>query len=129
MLLEDKALDKDAVLIGERAHSVKVPAATDDRRLPPVAWEESRLPVNRALVLVNVRRAGGAAGRVLVRGLRGTLPAPPLRSLRSSGSSSGCRRRHARGMRSGLSGWLCARWLASCSYQNLRRTICGRWRW
>lgn len=81
VLLEDKALDKDVVLIGERAHSVKVPATTDDRRLPPVAWEESRLPVNRALVLVNVRRAGGAAGRVLVRGLRGTLPAPPSSEL------------------------------------------------
>ena len=76
-LLEDQSLDRDVVLIGERAPVRKVPATTEDRQLPPTTWEDGWLTVNRALVLIMVSRAAGANGTFTTRSMRGEMPALP----------------------------------------------------
>lgn len=81
VLLDDTTLDKDIVLVGERAPLRKVPATNEDKTLPPKNWEDSWLPVSRALVLIMVRQAVGGVGRMTVRSLRGELPAMPASEL------------------------------------------------
>ena len=80
-LLDDSGLDKDIVVIGERAPVRRVPGTTEERKLPLLRWESGWLPLSHALVLVMVRRAAGAAGTMTTRSLRGEMPVLPPSEL------------------------------------------------
>ena len=75
-LLTDKNLQIDVSLIGERAPLFRVPAKTDEKVLPPRAWEQALLPVDRIMVMLVVRLMSGTRTPPSCRLLRGELPFP-----------------------------------------------------
>ena len=66
----------DVMLVGEWAPLVKVPAAVDEKVLPPRKWIRALLPVDRVLVALVVRRALGPRRMPSLGPVRGALPEP-----------------------------------------------------
>ena len=75
-LFDDSALAIRIFIVGERAPVQRVPAHTEAKTLPPIDWERAQTPVNRALLLVQVRRANGGPVPPQIGAVRGALPAP-----------------------------------------------------
>ena len=75
-LFDDTTLATRVLVVGERAPLLRVPAHTEEKLLPPPRWERALTPVNRALVLVQVRRAGVGVEPLQIGAVRGALPKP-----------------------------------------------------
>ena len=75
-LLEDRALQVEIRVVGERAPLWRVPAKGDEKVLPPATWEPARLPMNRVLVVLVLRRADGPWRPPSISSVRGALPEP-----------------------------------------------------
>ena len=75
-LLEDRDLQVDVLVVGERAPLLRVPARGDEKVLPPVTWERAWVHVNRVLVAVVFRRMSEPWRAPCVGMMRGELPIP-----------------------------------------------------
>ena len=74
-ILSDPSLEVRVSAVGERAPVLRVPANV--RQLPPSTWDSGRLPLDRVLVAVSLRRHPGTAPRPVGHWIRGPLPEPP----------------------------------------------------
>ena len=82
-LLDDKSLSITATLVGERPPLRRVPAG-GEKSLPPREWETAYLPINRLLLLLQVRLRSEGRRAFYGRWIRGAPPQPgssPLKLL------------------------------------------------